>query len=118
MFDYRNLRVWCRARDLVWPVYELTAGCPDTERFGLISQTRRASISVAAHLAEGSGRRGSREFERFVDIAIGSAFELECHLVLANDLDMISDVDLEAMSSLKEIKRIGLARNLQIEASG
>ena len=91
MFDYRNLNVWWRAKEMVRAVYELTAGYPPSERYGLTAQSRRAVVSIAANLAEGAGRRGSAEFARFVDIATGSAYELECHLLLAHDLRMIGD---------------------------
>ncbi|HLU30604.1 MAG TPA: four helix bundle protein [Acidimicrobiia bacterium] len=116
MFDYRNLNVWWRAKEMVRAVYELTAGYPPSERYGLTAQSRRAVVSIAANLAEGAGRRGSAEFARFVDIATGSAYELECHLLLAHDLRMIGDDELRrAMSRLDEIKRmlIGLGRRLR-----
>jgi len=116
VFDYRNLNVWWRAKEMVRAVYELTAGYPPSERYGLTAQSRRAVVSIAANLAEGAGRRGSAEFARFVDIATGSAYELECHLLLAHDLRMIGDDELRrAMSRLDEIKRmlIGLGRRLR-----
>lgn len=116
MFDYRDLAVWRKSRRLVHLVYELTSAYPATERFGLVVQTRRASISVAANLAEGSGRRGSAEFARFVDIATGSAYELECHLLLAHDVGVLEATDMRrALSSLDEVKRmlIGLSRSLR-----
>ncbi|HLT96492.1 MAG TPA: four helix bundle protein [Acidimicrobiia bacterium] len=117
MFDYRNLKVWWKARAIVRSVYEVTARYPDTERFGLVSQTRRAALSISANLAEGSGRRGAKEFARFVDISTGSAYELECLLVLANDLDMLPDGELrKAATDLDEVKRmlIGLSRRLRV----
>ena len=116
MWDYRQLRVWHRARRLVVAVYEGTAGYPRDERFGLITQTRRASISIAANLAEGTGRRGRREFARFVDFSIGSTYELECHLLLGMDLGFLPETPAKGLlQDVDELKRmlIALSRSLR-----
>ncbi|HEU4750864.1 MAG TPA: four helix bundle protein, partial [Acidimicrobiia bacterium] len=79
-------------------------------------QVRRAAVSVAANIAEGCGRRGSREFGHFVDLALGSAFELESHLTLAVDLSFVDANDAAtAMKQLDEVKRmlIGLGKRLR-----
>ena len=70
-------------------VYQVTAAFPREERYGLTSQLRRCSSSIPANLAEGCGRNGDAEFARFCSIAMGSASELECHLLLAKDLMLI-----------------------------
>jgi four helix bundle protein len=116
MWDYKELDVWHRARRLTKAVYELTTAYPKAEQFGLTAQTRRAAVSVTANLAEGTGRRGRRELSRFVEIATGSAFELESHLHLASDLGFVNAEDLShVLAEVDGTKRmlIGLSRSLR-----
>ena len=86
MSDYRNLDVWRKAHSLTLSVYRLTATFPGSEKYGVVSQMRRASSSIPMNLAEGSGRSSDRDYARFVSNAIGSASELEYQLILAEDL--------------------------------
>jgi four helix bundle protein len=86
MKDFRNLQVWERAHHLTLTVYKMTANFPTEERFGLTSQIRRCSASIGANIAEGCGKRGNGEFQRFLQIASGSASELDYHLLLERDL--------------------------------
>jgi len=88
MKDFRALHVWQCAHDLVLSVYQMTQAFPKEELYGLVSQMRRASASVAANIAEGCGRTGNGEFHRFLTIAMGSARELEYFLLLSRDLGM------------------------------
>ncbi|MFY9911038.1 MAG: four helix bundle protein [Candidatus Sulfotelmatobacter sp.] len=90
MRNYRDLRVWDQAHQLTLDVYKATQSFPKEERFGLTSQVRRASASIAANLAEGCGRRSDGEMGRFVLIAMGSGSELSYHLLLAHDLGFLS----------------------------
>lgn len=90
MGDYRRLRVWQLGYQLVLAVYRATATYPGAERYGLISQSRRAALSVVANLAEGAGRGTDGEFRRFVAIARGSLVELIVELELAKDLAYLS----------------------------
>ncbi len=118
MWDYRQLRVWHRARRLVAAVYEATGRYPGDERFGLTAQTRRASVSIAANLAEGTGRRGPRDFARFVDFSVGSAYELECHLLLGRDLGFLPDTPaMVLMQDVDEVKRMLIALSLSLRSS-
>jgi len=91
--SYRDLEVWRRSRRLVKEVYELTARFPGEERFGLVSQIRRAAISVPANLAEG-GRHYRAEFIQFIRTANGSRVELETHLLLSMDLGFATEVEV------------------------
>src|SRR5262245_8057580 len=84
--DFKKLQVWSEAECLVEKMYRATAGFPDRERYGLISQMRRAAYSVCANIAEGCGRLGDRELARFSRIAAGSATELEALIILAERL--------------------------------
>ena len=86
MGDYRNLKVWERAHRLTLEVYGVTRTFPKDELFGLTSQMRRAAASIPANIAEGCGRNGDAELARFMTIAMGSANELDYHLLLARDL--------------------------------
>ena len=107
MQDFRNLSVWQRARRLTKSVYELTAGFPGSEEFGLKSQMRRATVSICSNIAEGCGRRGDREFRRFLDVAMGSACELECETILSFDLAFITEAAQEqVLDAVIQIKRM------------
>jgi len=115
MKDFRKLKVWEKAHALTVQVYRLTSGFPRHEMFGLASQMRRASASIASNLAEGCGRRGDAELGRFAVIAMGSASELEYQLLLARDLGYLAGGDSPDLSEdVVEVKRMltGLIRRL------
>ena len=119
MQDFKNLTVWQAARRLTRSLCQLTTDFPGSEEFGLKAQMRRASISICSNIAEGCGRRGDREFRRFLDVATGSACELECELILACDLAFIVEAVMEeALASLIEIKRMlsGLISSLFVDS--
>jgi four helix bundle protein len=102
--DFKDLRVWRLAHSVTIEVYRLTQKFPSDELFGLTSQLRRAAASVSANIAESRGRRTIRDQQRFLDIAQGSARELECHLLLARDLELISAAS--AAAALAEVETI------------
>ncbi len=107
MHNYKELKVWQKARVLVKTVYQITKTLPKEETIGLVSQMRRAVVSIPSNIAEGAGRGSDKEFCRFLDIANGSSFELETQLILCFDLDYISeDVLLKAETQNKEIQRM------------
>jgi four helix bundle protein len=107
MRDFHSLLAWQKARALTISVYGLTRQLPDDERFGLTSQLRRSAASIPANLAEGRGCGGEQEFARFVQIAMGSAAEVEYHLLLAKDLRYIRSDGFEpANSDVQEVKRM------------
>ncbi|WP_439183153.1 four helix bundle protein [Carboxylicivirga taeanensis] len=107
MHNFRELKVWGKARLLVKDIYLLTKDLPEEEQFGLISQMRRASISIPSNIAEGTGRRTDKEFGRFLDIAIGSAYNLETQLILCLDLGFIVDkVFKDYEDKIQEIERM------------
>jgi four helix bundle protein len=91
MQDFRKLKVWQKAHELVLATYQATSRMPAEERFGLSSQIRRCAVSVASNIVEGSSRGSDADFARFVQIAIGSASELEYQLLLAHDLQFIDE---------------------------
>jgi four helix bundle protein len=105
--DFRELKVWHKAHALALAVYRITSRFPREEQFGLTSQLRRCSGSIGANLAEGCGRNGNPELSRFCSIAMGSASELEYHLLLARDLKLLSLEDHEEVSRQAiEVKRM------------
>ncbi len=107
MRDFKTLKVWQRAHRLVLAIYKATASFPEEERYGLVSQIRRACASIPANIAEGCGRSGDAELARFSYIAMGSASELEYHLLLAHDLGMISQPEYAQLEQdLVEVKRM------------
>lgn len=89
--DFRDLEVWQISRQFVREVYLATNTFPDHEKFALRSQLRRAAISVPSNIAEGSGRRSTQEFCRFINIASGSLCEVETQLILACDLGYMTE---------------------------
>ncbi len=118
MKDFHELKVWQKAHQLTLAVYQITAAFPRTELYGLTSQLRRASASIPANLAEGCGRNGDAELARFCSIAMGSASELEYHLLLARDLKLIASKDHDELSQRAiELKRMlaGLLQKLNAD---
>jgi four helix bundle protein len=106
MRNYRDLRVWEEAHRLTLSVYKATQASPK-EWFGLTSQIRRASASIAANLAEGCGRRSDGEMARYAQIAMGSGAELSYHLLLARDLAFVRDDEhAELNASLERVMRM------------
>ena len=107
MQDFRNLKVWEKAHTLTLAVYKSSKTFPRDEIYGLTSQMRRASVSIGANIAEGTCRRGDVDFARFLQIAVGSASELEYHLLLARDLEFLGASDYQQLSDeTVDVKRM------------
>jgi len=107
MKDFRDLQTWQKAHRLALDVYKATGKFPREEAFGLTAQMRRAGVSIPANIAEGCGRRGDNELRRFLDIAMGSASELECLLLLAGDLGMLQESSCDRLSEQTvEVKKM------------
>ena len=105
--NFRDLKVWRRAHALTLLVYRLSSVFPDSERFGLTSQTRRAASSIGANIAEGAGRASNPDLARFFHNAVGSANELENHLLLARDLNFLPQHQFEEVTRhLDELQRM------------
>jgi four helix bundle protein len=119
MSDFKSLLVTSRVRTLVVSVYQLTRAFPAAERYGLVSQMQRAAISIGANIAEGSGRGGNRELVRFLQIARGSAHELEFHILAATDVGFPGvGKGTELIDEVGQISRMlqGLIRKLRVES--
>jgi len=107
MKDFHNIKVWRRAHDLVLKVYKLTNSFPREEVYGLTSQIRRAAASVPTNIAEGCGRNTDAELARFMEIASGSASELDYLLLLARDLGLLAEGNYrESLTELIEIRKM------------
>ena len=100
--DARDLIVWQRAIELTVEIYKLTRAFPKEEMYGLTSQMRRASVSVASNIAEGRGRLNPAEFRQFLGIAQGSIFELKTQLTVARQLEIGESKALDRAESLSE----------------
>jgi four helix bundle protein len=113
MRDFKEYKVWEKSHDLTLAVYKITASFPKEELYGLTSQIRRSCASIPANIAEGCGRSGNAELARFLQIAMGSASELEYHLLLARDLKLLTLAKYnETANHVIEVKRM-LASLLQ-----
>ncbi|OGG52383.1 hypothetical protein A2851_05020 [Candidatus Kaiserbacteria bacterium RIFCSPHIGHO2_01_FULL_53_29] len=100
MQSYQDLIVWQRGVELVAEVYRLTRKFPKEEMFGLISQMRRAAVSIPANIAEGFARKHRAEYVQFLRVAFGSGAELETHLILAEKLQFVSRVEVSKTAGL------------------
>ena len=104
MHQFRELEIWKRGRLFCSQIYSITSKFPSDEKFGLTNQLRRASVSIPSNIAEGSSRISNKDFSRFLEIAIGSGYEVETKLLIATDLGFIYTEELETISAeLNEI---------------
>ena len=113
--NFRELKIWQESMKIVKSVYSLTSNLPSDERFGLVSQINRCSISIPSNIAEGSGRTSDKEFIHFLNISISSSFELETQLILANDL-FNSDSE-EIIEKINELQKmiVGFKKSLDVK---
>ncbi|WP_309640628.1 four helix bundle protein [Flavobacterium sp.] len=99
MHQFKQLEIWKQSRVFCTQVYTLTSNFPNEERFELINQLRRAAVSIPSNIAEGSSRKSNKDFARFLEIAIGSAYEIETQLLISSDLGFITDENLNPLLS-------------------
>lgn len=99
MHNFRKLDIWMEARQLVKEIYLLTKNYPMQEQFGLTSQIRRAVISIPSNIAEGSSKSSDKDFARFLEMSIGSSYELETQSTLSYDLAYLSEEQFERITS-------------------
>lgn len=107
MHNYLDLKIWQRSRDLVKLTYQLTNAFPKNQQFSLVNQMQRAAVSIPSNIAEGAGRNSDKEFVHFLDIANGSAFELENQVFLSFDLGYLKKEVLDSLvAEIKEIQKM------------
>lgn len=112
MHNYKKLNVWISSISFVKNIYNLTRKFPKEEMFVLTQQLRRAAISIPSNIAEGAGRNSNAQFKNFLQISIGSCFEVETQLIISKELEYISEEELETIS--KELDSImKMNHNLQ-----
>ncbi len=111
MHNYKELKVWLKARELVKFIYKLTTKFPKEEVYGLTSQMRKAVISISSNIAEGSGHSSNKEFNHFLEISYSSASELETQLILSFDLEELN----EGNDRINEVQKMlkGLMNSLR-----
>jgi len=117
MRKYQKLEVWGLSMKLVEDIYEITSNFPAGERFGLISQMRRASVSIPSNIAEGHGRHSDKEFFRFLSIARGSLYELETQLEIAKRINLITQDEIGENLTEKLHAKLNSLMNI-VKASG
>ena len=104
---YKDLIVWQKAVELVVAVYEVTGAFPDSEKFGLVNQLRRAAVSVPSNIAEGYGRGSTNDYLRFLKIAAGSCNEIETQIEIAHRLEYMTIVHYKTLcENIKEINKM------------
>ena len=108
MRNFRKLKIWEQGIEIVKLIYKLAEKLPSNEKFGLTSQITRAAVSIPSNIAEGSSRNSEIEFKRFLEIAMGSLFEVETQLIIIKELNLINSEDLKIIFELveKEAKMI------------
>ena len=119
--SFEDLEVWKFAMELVFDVYEVTCSFPQDERFGLVSQMRRAAVSIPSNMAEGKGRTSDKDCANFLGHARGSQHELYTQILIARHLGLISVADCDSICErLKRIGRMlhGLIKSMSAEAAG
>ncbi|MHB8883200.1 MAG: four helix bundle protein [Thermodesulfovibrionales bacterium] len=119
MQNFRELQVWKKSHALTVAIYKATTIFPKEEIYGLTSQMRRAAVSVAANIAEGCGRGGKADFARFIQMALGSASELEYLLLLSCEIQYLNDSEYEKLSSeVIEVKKMLTSFMKKLKANG
>lgn len=120
MRNFRNLDIWKNGIELVKQVYQLSEKFPSEEKFGLKSQITRAAVSIPSNVAEGCSRNSEIEFKRFLEIAMGSLFEVETQLIISQELKYLETNELETIFSLiqKEAKMMNSLINKLKGANG
>ena len=113
MRNFREYDIWKSSIQISKDVYALTNNFPDSEKYGLSSQVRRAVISIPSNIAEGCGRKSAKEFSQFLHIAQGSSFEVETQLILAQELGFLKDIELSDLFERMHIlqKQINYLKN-------
>jgi len=115
MNNYKDLSVWKKSMTLVEGIYKLTDSFPDNEKFGLVSQLRRAAVSIPSNIAEGAGRNSNKEFKHFLTISVGSLFEVETQIQIAFRLKFVNEkISENLLKQTSEIQRMmfGLIKSL------
>ncbi len=116
MHNFKELKIWQKSRQLTKEIYLVTQNFPKEEKYDLVSQIRRSSVSIPSNIAEGSGRESKKEFIRFLNISISSAFELETQIIISSDLGYIKEQKyIILIEEINEIQKMifGLRKSIE-----
>ena len=117
MHNFKELKVWKAGIEISKITFQLSRSFPSEEKYGLISQMVRAAVSIPSNIAEGCGRKSNKELHQFLNIALGSSFELETQLIIAKEFDYITQEILDAASlQINDIQKMiyGLQKSLNV----
>lgn len=107
MSHFRTLLIWQKSMNIVTAIYQSTKAFPKEELFGLTSQLRRCSVSIPSNIAEGSGRESNKDFIRFLNISVGSLFELQTQLEIAKNIDYLTQDEFNKQyEDTRELERM------------
>ena len=107
MNDFRKLKVWKKAVQLATDIFKTTEKYPKSELYGLTSQIRRSVVSISSNIAEGAGRGSQKEFQQFLNISMGSCYELETQLTISRNLEYVGEKDfIKLRRELVEIQKM------------
>lgn len=112
MHNFKELNVWKESKDFCVLIYKLTNTFPNSEKYGIVSQINRSSVSMPSNIAEGAGRNSNNDFARFIHIATGSSFELETQLMIAFEIGYIDKENFEEIiNKLNSIQKMLVSFN-------
>ncbi len=100
MRNFKTLGVWQKGMEILKQTYVVTSTLPSQEKFGLVSQMNRAAVSIPSNVAEGASRSTQKDFRRFLEIALGSAFELETQLIAVQELNLVQESEATTLAGL------------------
>lgn len=116
--NFRELKVWNKAITLSKGVYAVISSMPEYEKYGLAGQLQRATVSIACNIAEGAGRKSTKEFSKFLSVALGSSYEVETLLIIAKEVLLIKETDFEWLHTMNlEIQKMIHKLKLSIDIS-
>jgi len=114
--NFKNIIAWQKARKIIPSIYTMVNKFPSDEKYALMSQIKRAAVSISSNIAEGSGRNTDKDFAYFLDVALGSANELESELIIATDINFITQKEFnDIIVKIDEIQKliVGLQKMLR-----
>ncbi|MVZ65569.1 four helix bundle protein [Sphingobacterium sp. DK4209] len=118
MHDYKRLKIWQKAIELVSDIYKVTCLFPKGEQFNLISQINRAAVSIPSNIAEGAGRNSNKEFIQYLSIAHASTYEVETQLIISRNLGYLEQEDLSGiLCNLYEVQKMNYALQKKLRQS-
>ena len=107
MHNFKKLDIWTKSMSIVTEIYQITNTFPSCERFGLVSQMQRSAVSIPTNIAEGSAKTSNKDFARFLEMSIGSSFELETELIVSYNLKYTDTIVYEnLLSEISEIQKM------------